>query len=97
MARADKTVVLNVRVSERQARWLRNVAEAHHNGNLSEAVRQSVDDAWMFRQVRDEYRAMRQHEGFRFPRNDDDLTRPIELLLGWDLTLTWDEDDEKRV
>ncbi|MEO6349676.1 MAG: hypothetical protein ABIP53_03405, partial [Candidatus Limnocylindrales bacterium] len=70
MARAEKTVVLNVRVSEQQAAWLRNVAEARHLGNLSEAVRQAVKDSWMLRRAREEYKELRS-TGFELPRDED--------------------------
>ena len=94
MARAEKTVVLNVRVTERQARWLRNVAEQQHSGNVSEAVRQAVTDSWILRRVRDEYRTMRDETGFQFPRDEDGMTRGIELFLSWELDrMTWDEED----
>lgn len=94
MARAEKTVVLNVRVTERQARWLRNLAEEQHSGNLSEAVRQAITDSWVFRRVRSEYRDMREHEGFEFPPDQDGMTRPIAFFLGWAYSgMTWDEED----
>ena len=100
MARAEKTVVLNVRVSENQAKWLRNVAEDQHSGNLSEAVRQALTDSWLLRRVRDDYQAMQAETGFEFPRDEDGLTRPLELFLSGtfkNVTLTWDEDDAKWV
>jgi Arc/MetJ-type ribon-helix-helix transcriptional regulator len=101
MARAEKTVVLNVRVTENQAKWLRNVAEDQHSGNLSEAVRQAITDSWILRRVREEYKAVRAEEGFEFPRDEHGLTRPIEVLLGGGMftgvTVTWDEDDAKWV
>jgi hypothetical protein len=93
MARADKTVVLNVRVSERQAKWLRNVAEAQHSGNLSEAVRQTLTDSWILRRVRDEYETLERYEGFRFPPDENGLTRPVEFLLRRNIGLTWDDED----
>jgi hypothetical protein len=98
MARAEKTVVLNVRVSERQAEWLRKVADDQHSGNLSEAVRRAITDSWVFRRVRDEYRSMREHDGFSFPRDEHGLTRPIELFLGWSTwDMTWDDEDVQQV
>jgi len=97
MARAEKTVVLNVRVSEQQASWLRNVAEARHSGNLSEAVRQAVTDSWMLRRGREEYRQLHE-EGFEFPRDERGMTRPLELLLSWELKdSVWDDEDATRV
>src|SRR4051794_7628832 len=99
MARADKTVVLNVRVSENQAKWLRKVAEAHHSGNLIEAVRQALTDSWILRRARDEYLDLREDTGFQFPRNDERSTRAIELFfgsLGMGLTLVWEESDHRR-
>lgn len=97
MARAEKTVVLNVRVSEQQAVWLRNVAEARHSGNLSEAVRQALTDSWMLRRAREEYKELRA-EGFEFPRDEDGMTRPLELFLALDLRdSVWDDEDAARV
>lgn len=95
MARAEKTVVLNVRVTERQAQWLRNVAEAQHSANLSDAVRQAITDSWILRRVREEYQSMREESGFRFPSDEDGMTRPIELFLGGWLNgrMTWSEED----
>src|SRR5215208_4217279 len=94
MARADKTVVLNVRVTERQAAWLRRVAEDQHAGNLSEAVRQAVTDSWVLRRVREEYRQMRDDLAFQFPPDENGMTRGIELLLSLSLKgMTWDEGD----
>ncbi len=101
MARADKTVVLNVRVSENQAKWLRKVAEEQHSGNLSEAVRQALTDSWVLRRVREEYAQLQDEMGFQFPRHiDDKTTRAIEMFLGpWSksLTMTWDDDEAKWV
>jgi Arc/MetJ-type ribon-helix-helix transcriptional regulator len=98
MARAEKTVVLNVRVSEQQAEWLRNVAEARHSGNLSEAVRQALFDSWMLRRAREEYKELRRTERFEFPRDEDGMTRPIELFLSMELTNSvWDDEDAARV
>jgi hypothetical protein len=98
MARAEKTVVLNVRVTEQQAAWLRNVAEARHSGNLSEAVRQALTDSWMLRRAREEYRELRRGNGFEFPRDEDGMTRPIELFLSMELTNSvWDDEDAARV
>jgi hypothetical protein len=100
MARAEKTVVLNVRVSENQAKWLRNVAEAQHSGNLSETVRQAITDSWVLRRVREEYQAIQDETNFEFPRDENGLTRPIELFLGRmvkGITMTWDKDDAKWV
>jgi Arc/MetJ-type ribon-helix-helix transcriptional regulator len=87
----------NVRVSEQQAAWLRNVAEARHSGNLSEAVRQAVTDSWMLRRAREEYKELRA-EGFEFPRDEDGMTRGIELFLSWELkNSVWDDDDAARI
>jgi hypothetical protein len=97
MARAEKTVTLNVRVTERQARWLRKVAEAQHSGNLSEAVRQTVTDSWILRRCRDDYDDLR-HQGFEFPRNEEGMTRGIEIFLSRMLKgMTWDEEDVEWV
>jgi hypothetical protein len=92
---AEKTVVLNVRVSELQARWLRNLADAKHSGNLSAAGRQAVTDSWVLRRVREEYRAL-VDEGFSFPRDEDGATRGIEFFLssfGANSEMRWDEED----
>lgn len=67
MARAEKTVVLNVRVTERQAAWIRKRAEERHSGNLSEAVREAVTDAWLLEAARADYRRLRDEHGFRLP------------------------------
>lgn len=97
MARAEKTVVLNVRITERQARWLRNVAEEQHSDNVSEAVRQAITDSWMLRRCRDDYEVLRS-EGFRFPPYEDGSVRSIELFLSRILKgMTWDEEDVKWV
>jgi len=95
VARAEKTVVLNVRVSENQAKWLRRLAEAEHSGNLSEAVRQALTDSWILRRVREDYKQLEDEMGFQFPRHlDDKTTRAIELFLSstWskNLTMTWE-------
>src|SRR5258705_13649353 len=92
---AEKTVVLNVRVSERQARWLRNLAEAQHSGNLSGAARQAVTDSWVLRRVREEDRALRD-EGFSFPRDEIGATRGIEFFLssfGANSEMRWEDED----
>ncbi len=92
---AEKTVILNVRVSELQARWLRNLADAQHSGNLSAAARQTLTDSWALRRVREEYRAL-VDEGFSFPRLETGETRGIEFLLssfGANSELRWDEAD----
>jgi Arc/MetJ-type ribon-helix-helix transcriptional regulator len=92
-----KTVVLNVRISEKQALWLRNVAEARHSGNLSEAVRQAVTDSWMLRRAQEEYKGLRA-ESFEFPRDEDGMTRPLELFLALDLKdSVWDDEDAARI
>jgi hypothetical protein len=92
---ADKTVVLNIRVSEPQARWLRKVAEAQHGGNLSAAARQTLTDSWILRRVRDEYRDMVDEEGFSFPRGERGTTRGIEFFLsrfGSNSEMRWDDE-----
>jgi hypothetical protein len=92
---AEKTVVLNVRVSELQARWLRNLADAQHSGNLSAAARQAVTDAWVLRRVREDYRALRE-EGFAFPRDEIGATRGIEFFLssfGANSEMRWEDAD----
>lgn len=97
MAKAEKTVVLNVRVTERQARWLRNVADAQHSENLSEAVRQAITDSWILRRCRDDYDVL-VREGFQFPPHEDGLTRGIQLLLSRTLKgMTWDDEDAEWV
>jgi hypothetical protein len=97
---ADKTVVLNIRVSEPQARWLRNLAEAQHGGNLSAAARQTLTDSWILRRVRDEYRVMVDEEGFSFPRGEHGMTRGIEFFLsrfGSNSDMRWDNEDAEFV
>jgi hypothetical protein len=92
---AEKTVVLNVRVSEKQARWLRNLAEAQHSGNLSAAARQAVTDSWVLRRVRQEYRELRD-EGFSFPPDEVGSTRGIEFFLssfGANSDMRWEDED----
>lgn len=76
--------------------WLRKVAEERHSGNLSEAVRQALTDSWLLRRAREEYRSMRA-EGFEFPRDEDGMTRGIELFLSWEMKQSvWDEEDAAR-
>ena len=92
---AEKTVVLNVRVSELQARWLRNLADEQHSGNLSAAARQAVTDSWVLRRVRQEYESLRD-EGFSFPRDEIGATRGIEFFLsslGANSEMRWQEED----
>ena len=96
---AEKTVVLNIRVSEPQARWLRRVAEAQHSGNLSAAARQAVSDSWMLRRVREEYEDLRR-EGFSIPRDEHGMTRPIEFILssfGANSEMRWDDEDAESL
>jgi hypothetical protein len=88
-------VVLNVRVSELQARWLHNLAEAQHSGNLSAAVRQAVTDSWVLRRVREQYRELLE-EGFSFPRDEMGATRGIEFFLssfGANSEMRWEDED----
>ena len=73
--------MVNIRLPEMQARWLRNLAEAEHGGNLSAATRKALADAWMMRRAREEYNDLRRHEGFSFPSNEDGTTRGIEFFL----------------
>jgi hypothetical protein len=92
---AEKTVVLNIRVNEPQARWLRKLAEARHSGNLSAAARQTLTDSWMLRRCREDYQALRA-EGFSFPRDEDGATRGIEFLLssfGANSEMRWEDQD----
>lgn len=92
---SEKTVVLNVRVSEPQAQWLRNLAEAEHGGNLSAAARQTLTDSWMLRRCREEYDALRA-EGFAFPHDEIGATRGIEFFLssfGAKAQFRWSEED----
>jgi hypothetical protein len=96
---AEKTVVLNIRVSEPQARWLRKVAETKHSGNLSAAGRQALTDSWVLRRVREEYQEMAK-EGFAFPRDDDGTTRGIEFFLsrfGSSSEMRWEDEDAEWV
>jgi hypothetical protein len=92
---AEKTVVLNIRVSEPQARWLRKLAERQHSGNLSAAARQTLTDSWVLRRCRDEYQDLR-GEGFLFPRDEIGATRPIEFFLssfGANSEMRWEDQD----
>ena len=92
---AEKTIVLNVRVTELQARWLRNLAEAQHSGNLSAAVRQAVTDSWVLRRVRQQYGEL-VDEGFSFPLDEMGATRGIEFFLssfGASSEMRWQEED----
>lgn len=97
---ADKTVVLNIRVSEPQARWLRKVAQAQHGGNLSAAARQTLTDSWILRRIRDEYQVMVDEEGFSFPRGEHGMTRGIEFFLsrfGSNSEMRWEDEDAEWV
>ncbi len=97
---ADKTVVLNVRVSELQAEWLRKLADAEHGGNLSAAARQTLSDSWMLRRVREEYQDMVEHHGFRFPMSERGTTRAIEFILsrmGTNAEMRWTEEDAEWI
>jgi len=93
---AEKTVVLNIRVSEPQARWLRKLAEAQHSGNLSAAARQTLTDSWILRRCREEYEALRIEEEFSFPRDEIGATRAIEFFLssfGANSEMRWEDGD----
>jgi hypothetical protein len=93
---ADKTVVLNVRVTELQAEWLRKLADLEHAGNLSAAARRTLSDSWMLRRVREEYQAMVEQDGFSFPRHEDGMSRGIEFMLsrmGQKSEMRWTEED----
>jgi hypothetical protein len=90
---AEKTVVLNIRVNEPQAQWLRNLADARHGGNLSAAARQALSDSWILRRLRDEYAGMVE-EGFQFPKDELGATRAIEFFLSSfsaNSEMRWDE------
>jgi len=92
---AEKTVVLNIRVSEPQARWLRKLAESQHSGNLSAAARQTLTDSWMLRRCREGYNQLRA-EGFSFPRDEDGSTLGIEFYLSSFAAKSetrWDDED----
>jgi hypothetical protein len=78
---AEKTTVLNIRLTERQADWLRKFADAEHGGNLSAAVRKALGEAWMMRRCREEYEILREYDGFEIPRNEDGSTRGLEMFL----------------
>ena len=93
---AEKTTVVNVRLPELQARWLKNLADAEHGGNVSAAARKALADAWMMRRAREEYEDMREYEGFTFPRNEGGTTRGIEFFLssfGAKSEFRWEEED----
>jgi hypothetical protein len=93
----EKTVVLNVRLTEPQADWLRGRAAAHHGGNLSAAARQALTDAWMFARCREDYRRLRDEQGFRFPvwpATGEGSFLEFALRFGGD-GATWSEGDEE--
>jgi len=87
VARASKTVELKVRVSPRQAEWLRERAEADFDGNLSEAVRQAFTDARLLERARSTYLYLASQQGLRLPTYEDGTTTPLETILrfrlGW--------------
>jgi hypothetical protein len=97
---AEKTTVVNVRLPEHQARWLRKLADVEHGGNLSAAARKALADGWMMRRAREEYESMRIHEGFSFPPNEDGSTRGIQFFLspfGAKSEFRWEEEDAELV
>jgi hypothetical protein len=52
----------------------------------------------MLRRAREEYKELRRTERFEFPRDEDGMTRPIELFLSMELTNSvWDDEDAARV
>ncbi len=92
---AEKTVVLNIRVSEPQAKWLRALAKEQHSGNLSAAARQALTDSWLLRRARLDYMELRK-EGFRFPRDEIGDNRTIEFVLSpmaAKAEMRWDDED----
>lgn len=96
---ADKTTVVNVRLPENQARWLRNLADAEFGGNLSAAARKALTDGWMMRRSREDYEELRK-EGFTFPSDSDGSSRPLALFLGWfgaKSEFHWDDEDAEWI
>lgn len=87
MARGSKTVELKVRVSLRQAEWLRARAEADFDGNLSDAIRQAFADARLLAMARDDYAYLVSERGLRLPTDDRGMTTALETILrfrgGW--------------
>jgi hypothetical protein len=96
---AEKTTVVNVRLPENQARWLRNLADAEFGGNLSAAARKAFTDGWMMRRAREDYDSMTA-EGFSIPPNEDGSSRAIAFFLGSlgaKAEFRWDKEDAEWI
>jgi hypothetical protein len=96
---AEKTTVVNVRLPENQARWLRNLADAEFGGNLSAAARKALADGWMMRRAREDYQALTS-EGFTIPSNADGSSRALAFFLGpfgAKSDFRWDDEDAEWI
>jgi hypothetical protein len=87
MVPTAKTVELKVRVTPRQAEWLRALAEAEFDGNMSDAVRQAFADAKLLRIAREDYAYLARVQGLRLPTDENGMTTALETILrfrgGW--------------
>ena len=76
------TAMVNGRVTAEQMEWL--LARADElGGNLSAALRQTITDARLLEDAREDYELLcAQHPEFEIPRHDDDgTTRVVEAVI----------------
>src|SRR5690349_13576155 len=68
------TAMVNGRVTAEQMEWLLARADGL-GGNLSAALRQTITDARLLEDAREDYKLLRlEHPEFEIPRHEDDAT-----------------------